>query len=336
MQDLDNNSLTVKQRCKRKIEADGMIQSYAKEAKKALEGGACSSTEDIDEDKDKDETETVKQVHEPAVYNAEDPKSRGSDASDQEEEESEHCPVSISLSKAETQALTNYGSGEDENEDEEIDEFEEGPVDVQTSLQANNETVAENEQEQVSQHKLENPDCCNTELESVNVEGDQNLPAVVPPYINVLEDTQLLPVRVTEDLNPSAVLTVEEPTPSSAENKIQTSETVHGETKSSLGSPESSVVGSPDTESPVLVNEYETGSGNVSQKSDEDDFVKVEDLPLKLAVYSEEDIMKKMVAEAQTNNITEEILAGAESHGEELAGDPQMLKEPETSGAQSV
>lgn len=31
----------------------------------------------------------------------------------------------------------------------------------------------------------------------------------------------------------------------------------------------------------------EPGSGNVSQKSDEDDFVKVEDLPLKLAVYSE-------------------------------------------------
>ncbi|XP_060102403.1 pericentriolar material 1 protein [Heteronotia binoei] len=331
MQDLDNNSLTVKQRCKRKIEADGMIQSYAKEAKKALEGGACSSTEDIDEDKDKDETETVKQAHEPA----EDPKSRGSDASDQEEEESEHCPLSISLSKAETQALTNYGSGEDENEDEEIDEFEEGPVDVQTSLQANNETVAENEQEQVSQHKLENPKGCSTELASVNVEGDQNLPAIVPPYINIIEDTPVLPIGVAEDLDPSAVLTAEDPTPS-AENKTQTSETVHGETKSSLGSPESSVVGSPDTESPVLVNEYETGSGNVSQKSDEDDFVKVEDLPLKLAVYSEEDIMKKMVVEAQTNNIAEEILAGAESHGEELAGDPQMLKEPEISGAQNV
>lgn len=49
------------------------------------------------------------------------------------------------LSKAETQALTNYGSGEDENEDEEI-EFEEGPVDVQTSLQASSETTTENEQ----------------------------------------------------------------------------------------------------------------------------------------------------------------------------------------------
>ena len=31
MQDLDNNSITVKQRCKRKIEAAGVIQSYAKE-----------------------------------------------------------------------------------------------------------------------------------------------------------------------------------------------------------------------------------------------------------------------------------------------------------------
>lgn len=49
------------------------------------------------------------------------------------------------MSKAETQALTNYGSGEDENEDEEIEEFEEGPVDVQTSLQANTDATEENE-----------------------------------------------------------------------------------------------------------------------------------------------------------------------------------------------
>lgn len=40
------------------------------------------------------------------------------------------------LSKAETQALTNYGSGEDENEEEEVEEFHATPVDVQTSLQA--------------------------------------------------------------------------------------------------------------------------------------------------------------------------------------------------------
>ncbi|XP_053110484.1 pericentriolar material 1 protein isoform X3 [Hemicordylus capensis] len=340
MQDLDNNSLTVKQRCKRKIEADGMLHSYAKEAKKALEEGACSSTDDIDEDKDKDETETVKQAHESAVYNnREVPRSTRSDASDQEDEESESCPVSISLSKAETQALTNYGSGEDENEDEEIDEFEEGPVDVQTSLQANNETTAENEQEQILQHKFENPNVCqalSSEQDSVNAKGDQDLPAAVPQYLNVSEDKQPLAVKVAEDLNTSTMLTVEEPDPSLEENENQTLETVHRETKSSSGTPESSVVGSPDTESPVLVTEYETGSGNISQKSDEDDFVKVEDLPLKLTVYSEEDLMKKMVAEAQNNNIAEEILAGAESQGEELIGDPQMLKEPETTGAQSA
>ncbi|XP_066489058.1 pericentriolar material 1 protein isoform X2 [Tiliqua scincoides] len=342
MQDLDNNSLTVKQRCKRKIEADGMIQSYAKEAKRALEGEACSSTEDIDEDKDKDETETIKQAHESVIYNnREVPGSTRSDASDQEEEESESCPVSISLSKAETQALTNYGSGEDENEDEEIDEFEEGPVDVQTSLQANNETTAENEQEQVLQQKSENPNDCkalSSELESINVKGggDQDLPAVVPQYLNVSEDKQPLVINVAENLNAGTVVTAEEQDSSLAENGSHTSETVHGETKSSSGTPESSVVGSPDTESPVMVNEYETGSGNISQKSDEDDFVKVEDLPLKLAVYSEEDLMKKMVAEAQANNIVEEILADVESQGEQLAGDPQMLKEPDTIGAQSA
>lgn len=57
-----------------------------------------------------------------------------------------YIDLPLGLSKAETQALTNYGSGEDENEDEEID-FEEGPVDVQTSLQASSETT-ENEQVQ--------------------------------------------------------------------------------------------------------------------------------------------------------------------------------------------
>ncbi|GAB0188508.1 pericentriolar material 1 protein [Grus japonensis] len=207
MQDLDNNSISVKQRCKRKIEATEVIQSYAKE--------------------DKDETETVKQVQESEIYDGNGvPESVRSDASDQEEdEESESGPVAISLSKAETQALTNYGSGEDENEDEEI-EFEEGPVDVQTSLQASSETTTENEQE--------------------------------------------------------------------------------------------------------------AGSGNVSQKSDEDDFVKVEDLPLKLAVYSEADLMKKMATEAQTNSLSDELLDGGGARDQELVGDAQTLKEPETFGPQSA
>lgn len=57
-----------------------------------------------------------------------------------------HCVVTLSgLSKAETQALTNYGSGEDENEEEEMEEFEAGPVDVQTSLQASADGQVERE-----------------------------------------------------------------------------------------------------------------------------------------------------------------------------------------------
>ncbi|XP_070613719.1 pericentriolar material 1 protein isoform X7 [Erythrolamprus reginae] len=338
MQDLDNNSLTAKQKCKPKIEVEGMTPSCIKEVKKSLEEGVCSSTEDIDEDKDKDETETIKQVHEPAIFSREIPISTRSDPSDQEEE-SENCPVSISLSKAETQALTNYGSGEDENEDEEIDEFEEGPVDVQTSLQANNETAAENEEEQISQSVAENPNVHQTlssEQETVNNKDDQNITALVPQYLNLTEEKQSLVVRVAEDCNASIILATEKANSPLAENENQAVDAVCGDSKSSLGTPESSVVGSPDTESPVLVNEYETGSGNVSQKSDEDDFVKLEDIPLKLAVYSEEELMKKMMAESQTNSITEEILAEAERQGEELIGDPQMLKEPEIVGAQSA
>ncbi|XP_013907776.1 PREDICTED: pericentriolar material 1 protein isoform X5 [Thamnophis sirtalis] len=327
MQDLDNNSLTAKQKCKPKIEV-----------KKSLEEGVCSSTEDIDEDKDKDETETIKQVHEPEIFSREIPISTRSDPSDQEEE-SENCPVSISLSKAETQALTNYGSGEDENEDEEIDEFEEGPVDVQTSLQANNETTAENEEEQISQSISENPNVCQTlssEQDSVNSKDDQNIPAIVPQYLNLTEENQSLVVRVAEDFNASIILATEKTNSPLTENENQAVDAICGDSKSSSGTPESSVVGSPDTESPVLVNEYETGSGNVSQKSDEDDFVKLEDIPLKLAVYSEEELMKKMMSESQSNSITEEILAEAERQGEELVGDPQMLKEPEIVGAQSA
>ncbi|XP_019381537.1 PREDICTED: pericentriolar material 1 protein isoform X8 [Gavialis gangeticus] len=335
MQDLDNNSITVKQRCKRKIEAAGAIKSYAKEVKRGLEVDACSSVEDVDEDKDKDETETVKQVQESETYNgSEVPQSMKSDASDQEEdEESEGCPVSISLSKAETQALTNYGSGEDENEDEEIEEFEEGPVDVQTSLQASSETMTENKQiPKCESDKTQDHEMLSSEQESVSAKDEQGVSSVLPHSLSTSENKQQLTVSAPETLT-TTNMTTEEPTPSLPVNEIQTSEIVCIEAKSSTGSPGSSTAGSPDTESPVLVNEYEGGSGNVSQKSDEDDFVKVEDLPLKLTMYSEADLMKKMAAEAQTNNLSDEILSSDGAQGEELVGDSEILKEPETVGA---
>ncbi|KAF1617266.1 Pericentriolar material 1 protein, partial [Eudyptes chrysolophus] len=308
MQDLDNNSISVKQRCKRKIETTEVIQSYAKE--------------------DKDETETVKQVQDSEMYDGNGvPGNIRSDASDQEEdEESESGPVAISLSKAETQALTNYGSGEDENEDEEI-EFEEGPVDVQTSLQASSETTTENEQTSNQElSKTKSSEILSSEQESVNVKGEQDVATILPRYLNVVENTPPLTVNTPESFITASMKT-EESSSSLPVNETQTLDTACVGNKSAASS-ESSMAGSPDTESPVLVNEYEGGSGNVSQKSDEDDFVKVEDLPLKLAVYSEADLMKKMATEAQTNSLSDELLDGGGAKDQELVGDAQTLKEP--------
>uniref|UniRef100_A0A8B9QK17 Pericentriolar material 1 n=1 Tax=Apteryx owenii TaxID=8824 RepID=A0A8B9QK17_APTOW len=300
MQDLDNNSISVKQRCKRKIETTEVIQSNSKEVCliTLFEKFSFSDFPKYD----KDETETIKPVQDSETYDGNEvPENIRSDASDQEEdEESERGPVSISLSKAETQALTNYGSGEDENEDEEI-EFEEGPVDVQTSLQASSE---------------------------------QDMATVLPHYLNVLENTPPLTVNTTESFITN--MKTEESSSSLLVNETQTLDKVCVGSKSSTGSSESSMAGSPDTESPVLVNEYEAGSGNVSQKSDEDDFVKVEDLPLKLTVYSEADLMKKMATEAQTSSLCDELLDGGVAQDQELVGDAQTLKEPETVGAQSA
>nr|XP_055190960.1 pericentriolar material 1 protein isoform X10 [Nyctereutes procyonoides] len=345
MQDLDNNSITVKQKCKRKIEAAGVIQSYAKEAKRILEGDHGSPAGEIDdEDKDKDETETVKQTQTSEIYDGDGTKNVRSDVSDQEEdEESEECPVSINLSKAETQALTNYGSGEDENEDEEIEEFEEGPVDVQTSLQANTEATEETEHDdQVLQHDFEKSGETKnvpSEQDPTTSKGkkyDQDSTPVKPCYLNILENEQPLNSAVQKD-SLTTIDSSKQPNNNPLPLPLPEIETLVPtvkEVKSAQETPESSLAGSPDTESPVLVNDYEAESGNISQKSDEEDFVKVEDLPLKLTIYSEADLRKKMVEEQQKNHLSGEILC--EMQTEELAGNSQTLKEPETVGAQSV
>ncbi|NWT97007.1 PCM1 protein, partial [Urocynchramus pylzowi] len=307
MQDLDNNSISVKQRCKRKIETTEVMQSYAKE--------------------DKDETETAKQVPDSEARAGNGvPESIRSEGSDQEEdEESESGPVAISLSKAETQALTNYGSGEDENEDEEI-EFEEGPVDVQTSLQASSETTENEQTSNQELSKAKSSEILSSQQEPVNVKGEQDVGAAGHHYLSVMENTPALTVNTPESFITATVKT-EGSSSSLAVNETQTQDTTCAENKSGASS-ESSMAGSPDTESPVLVNEYEPGSGNVSQKSDEDDFVKVEDLPLKLAVYSEADLMKKMETEAQTKSLSDELLDGGGAQDQELVGDAQTLKEP--------
>ncbi|CAN8208533.1 unnamed protein product [Coccothraustes coccothraustes] len=335
MQDLDNNSISVKQRCKRKIETTEVMQSYAKEAKKGLQVDVCSSVEDVDEDKDKDETETANQVPDSEVCAGNRvPENIRSDASDQEEdEESESGPVAISLSKAETQALTNYGSGEDENEDEEI-EFEEGPVDVQTSLQASSETTENEQTSNQELSKAKSSEISSSEQPAKGKPCEQDVAAAVHHYLSVMENTPALTANTPESFITATVKT-EGSSSSLTVNETQTPDTTCAENKSGASS-ESSMAGSPDTESPVLVNEYEPGSGNVSQKSDEDDFVKVEDLPLKLAVYSEADIMKKMETEAHTKSLSDELLDRGGAHDQELVGDAQTLKEPETFGAQNA
>nr|XP_019593550.1 PREDICTED: pericentriolar material 1 protein isoform X16 [Rhinolophus sinicus] len=332
MQDLDNNSMTVKQRCKRKIEAAGVIQSYAKEARRILEEHGSPAGETDGKVKDKDVTETVKQTQ-TSEYNGESPKNVRSDVSDQEEdEESEECPVSINLSKAETQALTNYGSGEDENEDEEIEEFEEGPVDVQTSLQANTEITEENEHDDqvLQQDFAKSAESKNvlSEQEPTTSKDDQDSTPVKPCYLNILENEQ----SPNSTLQKDSLTTIDSSKQPNALPlplpEIETLVPKVKEVKSAQETPESSLAGSPDTESPVLVNAYEAESGNISQKSDEEDFVKVEDLPLKLTMYSEADLRNKMVEEEQKNHLSGEILC--EMQTEELAGNSQTLKEPDS------
>uniref|UniRef100_H3AG16 Pericentriolar material 1 n=1 Tax=Latimeria chalumnae TaxID=7897 RepID=H3AG16_LATCH len=315
MQDLDNSSVAVKERCKRKIEAAALKQTYEKEVCLISSGDTSAMPPIADRlyayvNSQPPPLKRDKKCLTASYYQFSKMNVVSYDASDKEEDEDEELPVSISLSKAETQALTNYGSGEDENEDEEIEEFEAGPVDVQTSLQASNEVTDENEQEQ------QEPATSN--------EGENELPAVVPQgsfhkegELTEIDDASGIPA---EDVKPSL--------PLNEEGDLGTSTIAEGEVKSSTGTPESSMTGSPDTESPVLVVQQEAGSGNLSQKSDEDDFVKVDDLPQRLSALCEEELMKRMADEEQRNCLSDEILNTNGMQSQDLVGDCGTLKEP--------
>ncbi|KAM4050965.1 pericentriolar material 1 protein isoform 2-T2 [Anomaloglossus baeobatrachus] len=312
MQDLDNSSSSVQSRSQHKSDAD-VLQSFSKEAKKMFVGEESPETgEIVDEDKDKDETETLAKTPTKNIDVSEAHSGR-SDISD-DEDGNENLPVSISLSKAETQALTNYGSGEDENEEEEENyEFDAGPVDVQTSLEASTENTEEREKEPV----------LNSPKEITKKENPELLSQVTGENQTSVEDQKVSPANTSEDISPLLL---------SKETDICSS--VDVDTKSSLVSSESSGPGSPATDSPVIVNEYETGSGNLSQKSDEDDFVKVEDLPLKLTLPKTE-LMAEMEIDELKNNLCDEILNmnGQGNGAEELAGDALSLKDHESFGS---
>lgn len=105
----------------------------------------------------------------------------------------------------------------------------------------------------------------------------------------------------------------------------------------------------------LMLSVQEVGSGSTSQKSDEEDFVKVEDLPLQLTVMCEvncgpgvkdpllvevedvddatvpshqEELQKRIVEEQQNNNLSVEILNGNAESLTGLVGSAQALKEP--------
>uniref|UniRef100_A0A8C7G2X7 Pericentriolar material 1 n=1 Tax=Oncorhynchus kisutch TaxID=8019 RepID=A0A8C7G2X7_ONCKI len=252
------------------------------------------------------EDETEEKETEREQHGGEGKDSRSSEASEMEEEEGarEGLLHSISLSKAETQALTNYGSGEDENEVE-MEEFEAEPQDVQTSLQvvANEAPSNGNREMKSDQESSESNDVKSSKSESIDVVDS--------------------PEEEREG--------VEHGRPEGESQGGAVSAT----TNNQEGSHGSNSSGSPDTESPVMLNIDEVGSGNMSQKSDEEDFVKVEDLPMQLSVICEEALQKRVVEEQQNNNLSVEILNGnTDTSG--LVGNGHTLKAPETIGAQSA
>ncbi|XP_078253877.1 pericentriolar material 1 protein isoform X4 [Rhinoraja longicauda] len=329
MQDLDNSSVAAKQRCKRRLkEVASFKHRYTTEEKAHFKENESSAEELEDEDKDKDESEIAIADNLKANESVEAEKLMKSGLSDREEDDAESelmaakC-VSISLSKAETQALTNYGSGEDENEDDEIEDFDACNIDVQTSLQANIEIADENDHEQDLLSKTSQDDVVNQIEDTVAADENEcgktaNLPfkslAVSNQVFNEDNKSSKLPLPLSESA-PGTSMQME------LENDLE-------------GSPDSSLAASPDTESPVLVNDYEAGSGNLSQKSDEDDFVKVENLPPRLTVLSEVELMKRISEEEQNNNLTSMLLD--EDGAKELAGSSETLKEPENGGARSA
>ncbi|XP_067261467.1 pericentriolar material 1 protein isoform X1 [Chanodichthys erythropterus] len=311
MQDLDQNTSKNKCRTKRRSNHTSPKHSPRAEETKTLERENTFSPSYFDEDRDQDETEQLGTPHEREENKEKDAQS--SEASEVEEE-GEGLPLSISLSKAETQALCNYGSGEDENEVEEMEEFEAGPVEVQTSLQASMDNTSEHRQCSALQNEA--PQETKSDLESS-------------------ESIQ------SKSINSESKDTVQQP-PEEGREEAKTGSGDEREEEEDRTAPpvqetpQSSDTASPDTDSPVMINTDEAGSGNNSQRSDEEDFVKVEDLPLQMSVLCEEELCKRISEEQQNNNLRAEILHGNPDEFTGLVGNAQALKEPETIGAQSA
>ncbi|KAM9769210.1 pericentriolar material 1 protein isoform 1-T2 [Menidia menidia] len=313
MQDLDNSSSitpSAKPKNKKRSEQPGKAKVSPEET--AVSGTDKSvSLTSADEDKDQDEAEQEATSGLQELYlHTETKNDKSSEASDVEEEDEgeEHgaaVPLSISLSKAETQALTNYGSGEDENEEEEMEEFEAGPVDVQTSLQFSSDGQVEQEGTTSTEIQEQKQDQKSSESDSETIRSPGTADTTVEEH------------TVVECQSP-------------AEESTAATERDPAVCQSQDAPKESTTTSSTDTDSPVLISVDEMGSGNTSQKSDEEDFVKVDDLPLQLTVMCEEELQKRIVEEQQNNNLSVEILNGNPEMLSGLVGNGQALKEPET------
>ncbi|XP_042340491.1 pericentriolar material 1 protein isoform X6 [Plectropomus leopardus] len=327
MQDLDNSSsIALAAKHKNKNRAEQPIRAKQSLKENTTAGGDKSvSPAYTDEDKDRDEAEQEGESTLQELYlQTEFKNSRSSEASEVEEEDEDEghgqgIPLSISLSKAETQALTNYGSGEDENEEEEIEEFEAGPVDVQTSLQASADGHVEQD---VTVTGTTQSDTQETKAEQSS-ENDGEINKSVGTVGPTSEDHNMAEGQSLEEEGKAGA---------AAASQGSSHEVSHDQDVPK----ESTTTSSPDTDSPVMINVDEMGSGNTSQKSDEEDFVKVDDLPLQLTVMCEEELQKRIVEEQQNNNLSVEILNGNTESLTGLVGNAQALKEPDTVGAQSV
>ncbi|XP_054599793.1 pericentriolar material 1 protein isoform X5 [Nothobranchius furzeri] len=314
MQDLDSSSCgsTPAARQRHQTEKPSKTNHISQEN---AEGGTEKSISPATDDEDKDQDEAEKEGSATIQEHFLQMELKSSDASEMEEEEdegqSQGAPLSINLSKAETQALTDYGSGEDENDEEEMEEFEAGPVDVQTSLQVSADG-------QVEQNMATN----SSEIREIEPEQNYN-------EINKSEEAV---VDSTLEEHPD----VERQNPEE-DSELEVAAATEEPPAGGPDVPKESVTtSSPDTDSPVLVSVDEMGSGNTSQRSDEEDFVKVDDLPLQLTVMCEEQLQKRIVEEQQNNNLSVEILNGNPELATGLVGNAQMLKEPETTSAQIV
>lgn len=84
--------------------------------------------------------------------------------------------------------------------------------------------------------------------------GEQHVATILPYYLNVMENAPPLTVNTPESFITDSMKT-EESSSSLPVNETQTLDTTCVGNKSAASS-ESSMAGSPDTESPVLVNEY--------------------------------------------------------------------------------